>query len=73
MIQGQFQKWYCTLTPNFRALRPTFEKLFTGPNVGRRARKIGTVRKTVYETDTQWAAKTSLAYFFSLIIIWPIM
>ena len=36
----------CTLR-----LRPTFEKLFTGANVGRSTRKIGAGRKTVYEID----------------------
>ena len=48
---GRFHKRFCTLTPNFRALHPTFEKLFTGANVGRRAQKVGAGRKTVYEMD----------------------
>ena len=48
---GQFHKWFCTLTPNFCTLGPTFEKLFTGPNDGRRARKFGAGRKTVYEME----------------------
>ena len=51
MAWGRFQKRFCALTPNFWALRPTLEKLFTGPNVGRRARKIGAGRKTVNEID----------------------
>ena len=52
--RGQF----CTPTPNFRALRPTFEKLFTGTKVWRKARKFGVGRKTVYEIDPRWRAPT---------------
>ena len=48
---GWFYKWFCTLTPNFCALRLTFVKLFTGANVGRRAQKISAGRKTVYEIN----------------------
>ena len=40
-----------TPTPNFRALRPTFDKLFTGAKVQRKAQKIGVGRKSVYEID----------------------
>ena len=44
----------------FAPLRPTFEKLFTGTNVGRRAQKIGAGRKTVYEINpwTIWQCET---------------
>ena len=49
--RGRFHKRFCALMPNFRALSPTFEKLFTGANVGRRAKNIGAGRKTVYDID----------------------
>ena len=32
--KGRFHKRFCALMPNFCTLRPTFEKLFTGANVG---------------------------------------
>ena len=35
--RGRFHKRFCAPTPNFRTLRPTFEKLFTGAKVRRRA------------------------------------
>ena len=35
----------------FVPLRPTFEKLFTGAKVWRKARKFGVGHKTVYEID----------------------
>ena len=50
-LWGQFQKRFCALTPNFCALCPTLEKLFTGAKVWRKARKFGLGRKTVYEID----------------------
>ena len=46
---GWFHKRFCTLTPNFRTLRPTFEKLFTGAKVQCREQKFGLGRKTVNE------------------------
>ena len=42
--RGQFHKQFCALTPNFSALRPTFEKLLL-------AQKFGVGRKTVFEID----------------------
>ena len=38
-------------------MRPTFEKLFTGANVGRRVRKIGAGRKTFYEINPRLRKK----------------
>ena len=49
----RFHKRFCC------ALRPTFEKLFTGANVRRRARKIGAGRKTVSEIDSRWIESAS--------------
>ena len=40
-LRGQFHKQFCAPTPNFHALRPTFEKLFTGAKVRRKAQKMG--------------------------------
>ena len=56
---GRFHKWFCALTPNFCALRPTFEKLFSGTNDGRRARIIGAGHKMVFEIDPIRAAAQS--------------
>ena len=36
---------------NFHALCPTFEKLFNGAKVKRKAQKLSVGRKTVYEID----------------------
>ena len=41
----------CAPMPNFRALRPTFEKLFTGAKVQRKAQKMGAGRETFYEIN----------------------
>ena len=50
-LRGQFHKQFCAPTPNFHALRPTFEKLFTGAKVRRKAQKMGAGRETFYEID----------------------
>ena len=34
--RGRFHKRFCAPTPNFRTLRPTFEKLFTGAKARRK-------------------------------------
>ena len=49
--RGRFFKLVCTLCHTVRALRPTFEKLISGAEVGRRTWKIGVGHKTVYEID----------------------
>ena len=51
LIRGLFYKLFCVLLQAICALRPTFEKLFTGAKVGRKAQKVGVGRKTVYEID----------------------
>ena len=48
---GRFHKWFCAPTPNFRALRPSFEKLFTGAKVRRKAQKMGAGCETFYEIN----------------------
>ena len=50
-VLGRFHKRVLHPEPKFRALRPTFEKLFTGTKVWRKARKFGVGCKTVYEID----------------------
>ena len=50
-LRGRFHKQFCAPTPNFRALCPTFEKLFTDAKVRRKAQKMGVGRKTIYEID----------------------
>ena len=50
-IRGRFHKGFYALTPNFCALRPTFEKLFTGAKVRRKAQTMGAGRETFYEID----------------------
>ena len=59
LIWGQFHKRFCAPTPNFCALCPTFEKLFTGAKVRRKVQKFGLGRETVYEIDPR-------SIFFSL-------
>ena len=46
-----FIKGFAPFHPTFTPLRPTYEKLFTGAKVRRKAQKIGVGRKSVYETD----------------------
>ena len=58
---GPFHKPFWALTPNFCALRPTFEKLLGGVKVWRRAQKFGVRRKMVYEIDPM---KDSFRGFF---------
>ena len=49
VIWGQFHKLFCTPMPNFCTLCPTFENLFIGSNVQRKARKFDLGRKSVHE------------------------
>ena len=48
---GQFHKLIYALRQTICALRSTFEKLFTGAKVQRKAQKIEVRCKTVYEID----------------------
>ena len=57
MTRGRFHKLFCALTPNFCALRPTFEKLFTGAKAQPKAQKMGAGRETFYEIDP-WRKKS---------------
>ena len=61
-VRGRFHKWCCALTPNFCALCPTFEKLFTGAKVRCKAQTIGVGRKTVYEIDPRWCCTASCCH-----------
>ena len=55
----------CTLRQIVHTLRPTFEKLFTGVKVWRKAQNMGVGRKRVYEIDPrQTQMVTVLCYFF---------
>ena len=54
LSRGQFLKWFCTPTPNFRPLRTTFKKLFTGAKVWHKVQKFGVGRKTVYEINPRF-------------------
>ena len=49
--RGRFHKRFCAPLPNFRALCPTFEKLFIGAKVWRKAQKFSKGNETVYEID----------------------
>ena len=51
LAMGRFHKLIYALCQTICALRPTFEKLFTGAKVQRKAQKISVERKTVYEID----------------------
>ena len=51
LSSGQFHIRFCAPTPNFRALRPTFEKIFIGTKVQRKVQKMGAGRETFYEID----------------------
>ena len=51
ITRGRFHKGFCAVTPNFCALRPTFEKLFTGAKVRRKAQTMGAGCETFYEID----------------------
>ena len=51
LIRGLFYKLFCVLLQAICALRPTFEKLFTGAKVGRKAQMVGVGRITVNEID----------------------
>ena len=55
MTRGRFHKLIYALRQNICALRPTFEKLFAGAKVRRKAQKFGVGLKTVYEIDPSGA------------------
>ena len=50
-IKGRFHKLICALRPAICTLRPTFEKLFIGAKVWRKAKKIAVGDKIVNEID----------------------
>ena len=58
-ISKVFGGRFCSPTPNFCTLCPTFEKHFTGAKVQRKAQKIGVGCKTVYEIDPCWTKSSS--------------
>ena len=49
--------------PNFRALRPTLEKLFTGAKVWRKAQKMGAGRENFYEIDPRLCNKSRMGSY----------
>ena len=49
--QTKYHKLIHAMRQTICALRPTFEKLFTGAKVRRKAQKIDVGRKIVYEID----------------------
>ena len=49
--KGRFRKMIYALRQTICALRPTFEKLFTGAKVQHKGQKISVGRQTVYEID----------------------
>ena len=59
VTRGLSHKWFSALTPNFCAMPPTFEMLFSCAKVRRKARKFCVGGKTVYEIYT----KTCLGKF----------
>ena len=62
MIWGQFHKLIYALRPAICALHPTFEKLFIGAKVRRKAQKIGVGCKTVYEIDPWFLQFGAVSY-----------
>ena len=49
VTRGLSHKWFWALMPNFCAMIPNFEKLFSCTKVWLKVRKFGGGRKTVYE------------------------
>ena len=67
-VWGRFHKLICAIRHTVGALRPTYEKLFTGAKVRRKVQKIAVWRKTVYEIDP-WSEVTVLHLNLSLLHI----